>query len=106
MRNWLDGLRVDVIVGCLGVHIDVHDFWVHIHVDVHGDILSSVVLRRVLIVMRHLAVEMTSGVVPSMLEMVGMGVDLIVVVGLGLRLVIFEEIVEVYEIFVLFHLSA
>lgn len=99
-------MRVNVVVGSLRVYINVHDFGVHIHVDVHGDILCSVELRYMLVVMRHLTVEMTSGVVPSMLEMVRVRVDLIVVVGLGLRLMVFEEIVEVYEIFIFFCLSA
>ena len=106
MRRGLDRLRIDVVVGCLGVHIDVHDFRVHIHVDVHGNILRSVVLGRMLVVMRHLAIEMPCRIVPGMLEMVWMGVDLIIVVGLLRRLMAFDYIVEVYQVFVLFGLCA
>jgi hypothetical protein len=79
---WL--LKV-VVVG-LRVHVDVHDLWVHIHVDVHGHVLGSVVLLCWMVV--GVVAEVAGREVPSVaVEMGGVWVQKIVVVrilGLGI----------------------
>ena len=42
----LVGITVWIVVpGRVCCHVDIHDFWVHVHIDVHSDVLCLVILR-------------------------------------------------------------
>ena len=87
-------------------HIDVHHFGVHIHIDVHCDVLSLIVLWSLILV----SIVVTHRIVPSVaLEVTWGRVDEVVgvvarrnrfdVVMMGMDLFIFlYEVIKVYPI--------
>jgi hypothetical protein len=106
-------LLLGEVVAGVGTHVDVHDLGIHIHVDVHGDVLGAVELLLLGLVLVGLRVvpEVSRRVVACVrVEVVCSGVKKVVVVAMRLRdlllgrLVALDEVLKTDELLIFFWL--